>query len=107
MTNRVNLSSLYLNFPLVLSLKKENKATICVDLKIKEQFLQKKSFIIAIGIELDKFDCQITIADENKVFTMKSELISNINFIVPSQFAFMLWLTNGLDRENHTFTLCV
>ena len=35
---------------------------------------------------------------------MKSELIHNINFIVPSQFAFMMGLTKDLDRENHTFT---
>ena len=75
-----------------------------VDLK-KGAIFYKKSFILAIGKELDKFDCQITIVDEKIVFKMKSELISNINFIVPSQFAFMLGLTIFLDRENLTFTL--
>ena len=36
---------------------------------------------------------------------MKSEEIFNINFIVLSQLAFMIGMTNVLDRENHTFTL--
>ena len=80
-------------------------AKMNVDLKIKNQFFTKKSFILAIGKELQILHCQITIVDEKIVFKLKSEIISNINFIVPSQFAFMLGLKNVLDRENHSFTL--
>ena len=56
-------------------------------------------------MSIEKFDSQITIVDEKVVFEVKSEIIYNNNFRVPSQFALSLGLTNTLDRENHTFTL--
>ena len=68
-----NLSSLYLRFSIVVTFKKENKAKMSID------FLQKKYLILAIGKELEIFDCQITIVDKKIVFKMKSDLISNIN----------------------------
>ena len=43
-----------------------------VDSKIRKQFFTKKYFILAIGKEVEIFDCQIKIVDEKKVFKTKS-----------------------------------